>query len=147
MPTNPNNASLDIARSFFTAYAQHDINRMLEAFSEDAELRYPPLGPQGEGRARDLGKQIWTDLIDTFPDLHVKVQSMFGDEGNVAAEVLIGGTQSKDFHDIHNQGRHYEVPIAFLLRIDKGLIAEIAAYWDNMSFYSQLGKEVVGKAA
>ena len=148
MPTTPGNASLDIARSFFTAYSQHNVNRMIQAFSEDAEMRYPPLGPQGEGRARELGKQIWSGLIDAFPDLHVTVKSMFGDERNVAAEVLVGGTQSKDFHDIPNQGRHYEVPIAFFLRIDdKGRITEIAAYWDNISVYSQLGKEVVGKAA
>jgi len=42
---------------------------------------------------------------------------------------------------IRSQGKHYELPHAFLLQIDEsGLIKEVAAYWDNASFYSQLGK-------
>jgi hypothetical protein len=59
----------------------------------------------------------------------------------VAAEVVIGGTQRKDFLQIRNQGKHYDLPHAFLLKInDKDLITEIACYWDNASFYLQLGK-------
>jgi ketosteroid isomerase-like protein len=70
---------------------------------------------------------------------------MFGDEWNVAAEVMISGTQRKDLAygqvRIPSQGKHYELPHAFLLRINEsGLVTEVAAYWDNASFYSQLGK-------
>ena len=69
------------------------------------------------------------------------VQLVFGDERHAAAEVTIGGTQRKDFLQIPSRGRHYELPHAFLLRLDdRGQITEIAAYWDNASFYSQLGK-------
>jgi hypothetical protein len=74
---------------------------------------------------------------------------MFGDEWNVAAEVMIGGTQRKDLAygqvRIPSQGKHYELPHAFLLRINEsGLVTEVAAYWDNASFYSQLGKTTLG---
>ena len=76
------------------------------------------------------------------------MDSIFGDESNVAAEVTIGGTQRKDFLDIPNQGKHYELPHAFILSVDdERKIARIAAYWDNVSFYAQLGKETLGKAA
>jgi hypothetical protein len=30
---------------------------------------------------------------------------------------------------------------------DRALITRIAAYWDNVSFYSHLGKKALGKAA
>lgn len=143
-----NNPSIEVARSFFTAYDQHDVNRMIQICHEDAELSYLPIGGQGRGKAREVGRKIWAGLIDSFPDLHVTVESIFGDERNVAAEVVIGGTQRKDFLDIPSQGRHYELPHASILKLnDKRLITRITAYWDNMSFYSQLGKETMGKAA
>jgi ketosteroid isomerase-like protein len=42
---------------------------------------------------------------------------------------------------IPSQGKHYELPHAFLLQInDQGQISHITAYWDNASFYFQLGK-------
>jgi steroid delta-isomerase-like uncharacterized protein len=95
-----------------------------------------------------VGKQIWSGLIDAFPDLHVTVDSEFGNDRNTAAEVTIGGTQRKDFLDIPNHGKHYELPHAFLLRFnDEGKITAITCYWDNLSFYSQLGVEPLRKAA
>jgi hypothetical protein len=65
--------------------------------------------------------------------------------GGRALRTSIGGTQRKDLIygqvRIPSQGKHYELPHAFLLQIDEsGLIKEVAAYWDNASFYSQLGK-------
>lgn len=133
--------AIDVACSFFTAYNAHDVNRMVAACREDAQLRYVPMGAQGHGKARELGKAIWSGLIEAFPDLIVTVQSMFGDVRDVAAEVVIGGKQEKDFLQIPNRGRRYELPHAFLLTVDDGrLITAITAYWDNASFYSQLGK-------
>jgi steroid delta-isomerase-like uncharacterized protein len=133
--------AIDAARSFFTAYNAHQVDEMVAACGEDAQFRYVPMGGQGQGKARELGKAIWSGLIDAFPDLHVTVQSMFSNERNVAAEVMIGGTQSKDFLQIPSQGKHYELPHAFLLGVDDtGRITSITAYWDNASFYLQLGK-------
>ncbi|MGA7328452.1 MAG: ester cyclase [Rhodomicrobium sp.] len=133
--------AVEAARTFFTAYNAHDIDKMLAACSDSAQLRYMPMGNQGLGNVRDVGKTIWSGIIDAFPDLHVTVQSMFGNAENVAAEVVIGGTQSKDFLNIPNRGKHYELPHAFLLEVDGvGKITSIAAYWDNASFYLQLGK-------
>jgi steroid delta-isomerase-like uncharacterized protein len=88
-----------------------------------------------------VGKAIWSGLLDAFPDLAVRVQSAFGDEHNVAAEVLIGGTQRKDFFGIPSKGKHYDLPHAFLLEVDDSdRITRITSYWDNASFYLQLGK-------
>src|SRR5690348_5599851 len=83
----------DVARSFFAAYNHHDVNRMLAECSDDAQVRYVPMGDQGTGPARDVGKNLWSGLIDAFPDLSVTVPNVFGDDRNMAAEVVIGGTQ------------------------------------------------------
>jgi steroid delta-isomerase-like uncharacterized protein len=97
------------------------------------------MGDRGRGPANEVGRSIWSGLIDAFPDLRVEPQSMFGDDSHVAAEVLIGGTQQKDFLDIPNRGHRYQLPHAFILGFDDGGITQITAYWDNLSFYTQLG--------
>jgi steroid delta-isomerase-like uncharacterized protein len=140
--------AIDLARSFFAAYNNHEVSRMIANLSNDAELNYVPMGSQGQGKASEVGKKIWSGLIDAFPDLHVTPMSIFGDDRNVAAEVVIGGTQEKDFLDIPSQHKHYELPHAFILRVnEENRIARITCYWDNLSFYSQLGQDVLGKAA
>jgi steroid delta-isomerase-like uncharacterized protein len=138
---NGSASSTDAARSFFAAYNAHDLDTMLAACSEDAELRYVPMGSQGQGTVREVGKCIWSGLIEAFPDLAVRVESVFGNESNVATEVVIGGTQQKDFFQIPSRGKHYDLPHAFLLDTnERYLITRITCYWDNASFYLQLGK-------
>jgi predicted ester cyclase len=120
--------AIEIVHSFFTSYNAHDVNRMLSLCSDNAELRYVPMKKQGEGRVRDVGKTIWSSLIDAFPDLRVTMNSLLGETYHVAAEVVIGGTQKKDFLNIPNQGKHYDLSHAFLLEInDRGLITRITA--------------------
>jgi hypothetical protein len=47
----------------------------------------------------------------------------------LAAEIVIGGTQRKDFLQIPNQGKHYELPHVFLLEVaSAGVITSITAY-------------------
>ncbi len=61
--------------------------------------------------------------------------------GNVAAEVVISGTQAKPYGTIANQGLHFDLPHVFLFRVGKnGLIEEVTGYWDNADFYRQFGR-------
>lgn len=140
-------SSTDVVRAFLAAYDRHDLSAMLQTCSEDARLRYVPMGPQGQGLAHEAGRRIWGALLEAFPDLHVAPQAIFGDDRQVAAEVIISGTQKKDFQNIQNQGRHCELEHAFLFRMADGRIQQIASYWDNLSFYEQLGHEQGARAA
>ncbi len=135
-------------RAFFDAYRVHDVEGMVDLCAEGAGFRYVPFevwGRQrvlyGEGQVRTVGKVIWTALIDAFPDLASVVTSLRADEdGNVAAEVVIGGTQARDFGIIGCDGGRYELPHLFLFRVTgDGLIEDIVAYWDNVAWKKQLG--------
>jgi ketosteroid isomerase-like protein len=135
-------------RAFFDAYRAHDVERMMELCADNADFRYVPFevwGRQrvlyGEGKVCTVGKVIWTTLIDAFPDLTNAVTRLRADDdGNVTAEVGIGGTQAKDFGTIACTGGHYELPHLFLFHVTGGgLIDDIVAYWDNASWKQQLG--------
>ncbi len=134
--------------AFFEAYRAHDVERMTELCADNADFRYVPFEVwarqrvlHGDGKVGTVGKAIWTALIDAFPDLTNAVTTVRADtEGNVAAEVIIGGTQAKDFGVIGCTGGHYDLPHLFLFHVnDEGLIDDLVAYWDNVHWKSQLG--------
>jgi ketosteroid isomerase-like protein len=137
-----------IVEAFFDAYRAHDVEAMVSACSERAEIHYVPFeqwGKQrvlrGDGRVRGIGKVLWTGLIDAFPDLTNQITSVHGDDdGNVAAEVLISGTQAKVWGPIAPAGKRFSVPHLFVMRVREGEIDSISAYWDGADLNRQLGR-------
>ena len=145
--------AIEVVTAFFDAYRDQDVERMVELCTDNADFHYVPFelwGRQrvirGDGKVRTIGKVIWTTLIDAFPDLTNTIMSITSDDqGNVAAEVMISGTQAKPFGMIGCQYLHYDLPHAFLFRVSKeGLIEEVTAYWDTADWQRQLGWLEVG---
>jgi steroid delta-isomerase-like uncharacterized protein len=135
-------------REFFDAYRAHDVERMVDLCTDGADFRYVPFEIwtrqrvlHGEGKVCTVGKAIWTELIDAFPDLISTVTSLRADEdGNVAAEVTICGTQARAFGVIACTGGRYELPHLFLFHVTgEGLIDDVVSYWDNAHWKNQLG--------
>jgi hypothetical protein len=115
---------------------------MVELCTDNAAFHYVPFEVWGKQRViRGDGKVIWRTLIDSFLDLTNEVTFITSDdEGNIAVEVVISGTQAKLFSSIGNQGLHYDLPRVFLFRVGReGLIEEITAYWDTADWQRQLG--------
>jgi steroid delta-isomerase-like uncharacterized protein len=131
----------DVVRRFFQSFDQHHLQEMLMACTEDARVRFVPMGEQGDGRVRVLGAGFWSALFKAVPDLHVIQRSIFGDRRTVTAEVILGGTQRKEFEQIPSRGKHFELPHAFLIELNDNVkISSITAYWDNVTLFSELGK-------
>jgi ketosteroid isomerase-like protein len=135
-------------RDFFDAYRDHDVERMVDLCREDAEFSAVPVelwGRQrvvrGDGWVRTVGKVLWTGFIDAFPDLTNRVTSLTADgDGNVAAEVVLSGSQAREWGTIGNRALRFALPHLFVFRVDdQGLIARIVAYWDDAHLRQQLG--------
>jgi ketosteroid isomerase-like protein len=142
-------SSVDVVRTFFDAYRAHDVEAMMGACDEGAAFHYVPFeiwGKQrvlrGDGKVHGIGKVLWIGLIDSFPDLTNEVVSIHADEeGNVAAEVTIGGTQAKVWGTIESRGKRFDVRHFFLFRVGgEGRIDKISAYWDGAEMNRQLGR-------
>jgi steroid delta-isomerase-like uncharacterized protein len=138
-----------VVTNFFDAYRAQDVERMVDLCSDNADFHYIPIegwGRQrviyGDGKVRTIGKTIWTQLIDSFPDLTNEIHSITSDTaGNVAVECTLAGTQKKPFGSLAPQGKRFAVPHVFLFKVDgDGLIDEISAYWDGADLYRQLGR-------
>lgn len=134
--------------AFFAAYRGHDVPAMADLCADNAGFHYQPVemwGKQrvirGDGKVNGIGRVIWSGLITAFPDLSNEVTSLSAAaDGTVVAEVTLTGTQAGPWGAIASRGQRYSLPHLFVLHVNAdGLIDDITAYWDNASFYRQLG--------
>ena len=138
----------EVVSSFFDAYRSHDVERMADLCDEMARFRSLPFEVwrrqrviRGDGKARTIGKILWTGLIESFPDLTNTVTKLISDnDGNVAAEVVISGTQAKHWSSVRSQGRSFQSPHLFVFHVNAdGKIDNIRSYSDNADVRVQLG--------
>ena len=143
-----NRAAAETVEAFFAAYRAQDVNAMVALCTLGADFHYVPFemwGKQrvlrGDGKVRTIGKPMWVGLIGAFPDLTNTVKTITASPtGDVAAEVVIAGTQAGPWGVIAPCGKAFSEPHLFVLHVDEdGLIDSITAYWDNASIYRQLG--------
>jgi ketosteroid isomerase-like protein len=138
----------EVVSSFFDAYRSHDVERMADLCDEMARFRSLPFEVwrrqrviRGDGKARTIGKILWTGLIESFPDLTNTVTKLISDnDGNVAAEVMISGTQARHWSSVGSQGRSFHSPHLFVFHVNAdGKIDNIRSYSDNADVRAQLG--------
>jgi ketosteroid isomerase-like protein len=127
--------------AFMFAYQQRNVERMLQCCQLDGEVNFTPMGDAGKGTIGELGKAIWTGLIDSFPDIDNTLDAAVAeDDTTVRCQVVIRGTQAKDFAGIISKGQHFDSDHIFVFRInDANKITSITVSWDHADFQKQLG--------
>ena len=127
--------------NFMFAYQQRDIEKMLSFCNPEGEVYFKPLGDSGKGKIGELGRAIWTSLIDCFPDIDNTVDAAIAEDGDtVRCQVVIRGTQAKDFAGIPNKGKSFDSDHIFIFRLNPtGKIERIEIEWDHADFQRQLG--------
>ena len=126
---------------FMFAYQQKNIDKMLSLCDAEGIVEFVSLGEAGTGNIGELGKGIWTALIDCFPDIDNTLDAAVAeDENTVRCQVVIRGTQAKDFADIKNKGKHFDSDHIFIFHFnDDNIIEHIAVSWDHEDLKRQLG--------
>lgn len=129
------NRSID----FMKAYQDQHVDKMLQFCSPGCNVSFLPLGDGGKGNAHIVGKNIWSALIDCFPNIDNTVHNAVHDNGDVRCEVTIFGKQEKDFGDLISQGKEFEEDHIFIFRVnDDGYIESITVDWNHDNFVRQL---------
>jgi hypothetical protein len=127
--------------NFMFAYQQRNVEKMLQFCDPQGTVFFKPLGDSGKGKIYELGKGLWSSLIDSFPDLDNTVDAaVAGDGDSVRCQVVIRGTQAKDFAGIVSKGKSFESDHIFIFRLNNaGKIENIDIEWDHQDFQKQLG--------
>ena len=126
---------------FMFAYQQHNVEKMLSLCEKDGTIHFVSLGDAGKGKIHELGKGIWTGLIDSFPDIDNTLDAAVAeDENTVRCQVVIRGTQQKDFAGIPNKGLRFDSDHIFIFHLNgANKIDDIKISWDHADLMRQLG--------
>jgi SnoaL-like polyketide cyclase len=125
---------------FMFAYQQRNVDRMLSHCDPDGDVHFLPLGEGGKGKIGELGRAIWSGLIDAFPDIDNTLDAAVAeDDSTVRCQVVIRGTQAKDFAGIENKGKHFDSDHIFIFHLNPhNKIDSIQISWDHADFSKQL---------
>lgn len=125
---------------FMFAYQQRNVEKMLSFCNPDGDIHFLPLGENGKGKIGELGKALWTLLIDCFPDIDNTLDAAVAEEENtVRCQVVIRGTQEKDFAGIPSKGKHFDSDHIFIFHLnEENKIDSISVRWDHADFQKQL---------
>lgn len=126
---------------FMFAYEQRNVEKMLGFCDENGVIDFQPMGDSGKGKIYELGKGIWTALIDCFPDLNNTLDAAIAEEdGTILCQVVIRGTQQKDFADIPSKGLRFDSDHIFIFHLnDENKIDDIKISWNHEDLKHQLG--------
>jgi steroid delta-isomerase-like uncharacterized protein len=107
-----------------------------EIFHPDVRIGTPlPIEASG---AQAL-KQVWTTLLRAYPDLHVTVQDLFGEEDRVVVRNTVTGTHQGEYLGVAPTGRSVTYDEMFIVRFADGRIVETWGVVDLLSQLRQLG--------
>lgn len=125
---------------FMFAYQQKSIDKMMSLCEPDGTVHFTPLGDSGKGKIGELGRAIWTTIIDCFPDIDNTLDAAVAEDDNtIRCQVMIRGTQAKDFAGITSKGKHFDSDHIFIFHVnDENKIDSITVTWDHADFQKQL---------
>lgn len=126
---------------FFSAYQDMDVDRMLSLCDSNGTVSFVPLGADYTGKISEVGKGVWSALMDAFPNLDNTVKAQQFDELNnaVVCTVVIFGKQEKEFAGMPAKGNEFDTEHIFIFRFNEsGKISDININWDHERFVGQL---------
>ncbi len=124
---------------FLFAYKKKDVPLMMSFCDPDGSIYFKPLGENGMGHIGNLGRDLWSLLIECFPDLDNTIDAIATEDDSIKCQVLISGTQAKDFAGIVNKGKHFDSDYFFVFRLNENnKIEHIKIDWDHEDFIKQL---------
>jgi ketosteroid isomerase-like protein len=128
---------------FFSAYQDMDVDRMLSLCHPDGTISFVPLGSDYAGKINEIGKAVWSALMDSFPNLDNTVKSQQYDEttDEVTCKVVIFGKQEKEFAGLAPKGNSFDSEHIFIFRFnEEGKISDLNIQWNHESFVNQLSQ-------
>jgi steroid delta-isomerase-like uncharacterized protein len=131
------NQPMDIARKWLGAMNEYDLEEMSALCWEDAvgdEVAEPE---PWEGR--DKIARSYRDLFAGFPDARAEILNIFAGQDQVLAEIRWTGTNKGAFRGMRATGKHVDIRIAYIFRIEKGKIRRITEYYDGAAVARQMG--------
>jgi len=130
-----------VVQKFFSLFHKRQLDDLSPLFAPHAQIVFIPWGDGGIGEVNILGKVVWEYMIKSFPDITHTVRKAKTDAyGYLICEVMVQGTQQRDFWAIRNRGHSFTIDQIFLFHFnDQSLIDKVSVNWDHYEWRRQLG--------
>ncbi len=100
-----------VVREHWDAENRHDPDGVVASFSPTcASYDIPAFGPYGQRPDAASVRELWKDMLTSFPDLDIEPGAMLHGDDHIFAEVRITGTQMGEFAGIPPTGRSIDLP-------------------------------------
>jgi steroid delta-isomerase-like uncharacterized protein len=134
-------SAMQVAHRYFDAWNRRDAYAIVAAFAEGGTYSDPSAGENLRGDAiAAYAKGLWA----AFPDLSFEVVSPVDNGvGLVAAQWMMGGTNTGSMQGLPPTGRSVSVPGAAFIQVEGDRICSVQAYFDSRAVPDQLGLQVV----
>ena len=113
------------------------ISKMIDEIVEpDATIRTPL---PGDATGAQALKQVWAVLLQAFPDLHLTIEDLIGEDDKVVARIVVTGTHLGDYMGLEPTGKSIAYDEIFIFRFANGRVVETWGVVDVFSQMKQLG--------
>jgi predicted ester cyclase len=107
-----------------------------ELVEPDATIRTPL---PGDATGAQKLKQVWTVLLQAFPDLQLTIEDLIGEDDKVVARIVCTGTQLGEYMGLAPSGKSIAYDEIFIFRFANGRVVETWGVVDVFSQMKQLG--------
>jgi steroid delta-isomerase-like uncharacterized protein len=134
-----------VVAGFVAALGDHDLDRAFALVADDADVALPAAGVTGTAAQ---AREFFRATFAAFPDLTVRVRrTVVTEDGTVAVETTLEGTQAGDYLGIVNQEKHLDIDGGWLFRVRDGLIRSIHGYWCQNQVFRRLAVKRIDQPA
>jgi len=122
------------AESWIAAWNSHDVEKVVNVFTEDVMYEDVPFGEVNHGRA-ELRKFVASEF-DAVPDLKVELESSSVQGSHGSIQWVFSGTDK----GIYKTGKTFKVRGASVITLKGGKISHNVDYYDAATIMRQVGQ-------
>lgn len=127
----------EAVRKELEALNRQDVEGVMAFYTEDIVFEDVSLPEPLKGA--EAMREFMKGMYASFPDLHVELRSLFGEERIVAAEYDLIGTHKGELDGNPPTGKTFRIRALSVYEYDGRLFTRETFYWDSASMLRQLG--------
>lgn len=127
----------DAVRKELEALNRQDVEGVMAFYTDD--VVFDDISVPEPLRGTDAMREFMQGMYAAFPDLHVELRSLFGQEKIVAAEYDLIGTHRGELDRNPPTGKTFRIRALSVYEYDGSRFTRETFYWDSASMLRQLG--------
>lgn len=131
-------ANKGIVMRFNDAQNAWDYDTIASLLAPDIK-RHCQATPESPVNSREDYLALIKSYETSTPDAHQTINHIMAEGDMVAVNLTYSGTQTGPMGDTPPTGKHFDLDVLAMFRIEDGLIAEAWVEWDNLAILRQLG--------